>query len=128
MNKAISIITSIALGAGAAVLGSLPASASVSTLAVKYQPLPQQYKVSSGYGYRVNPVTHEKGAFHRGLDYRAKCGTPILATLDGYIAHSNWEENGFGWYVQVRNNNTSAMYGHMKVKSHLKVGTKIYRG
>jgi len=128
MKKFAAVMTSVALGLGIAIGGVSPASAAVSTSMVQIQPLPQQYKVSSGYGYRTNPVTHEKGTLHRGLDYPAKCNTPILAVMDGKVVHSAWEEDGFGWYVQIQNNKTSAMYGHMIKKSGLKIGTKVYRG
>ena len=43
--------------------------------------------VSSGYGYRVHPITGEKN-LHRGLDIAAAEGTPILAVQDGRVVSS----------------------------------------
>lgn len=129
MRKTIAVLTSCVLGLGLTIGNVSSAEASVPTNMVKYQPLPTNtYKVTSGYGQRTNPVTKKEATFHRGLDYKASCNTPIIAVMDGYISKSSWEENGFGWYVQVRNNNTSAMYAHMNSKSNLKIGTKVYAG
>jgi len=127
MKKFIAVMTSIALGVSFAISGVSPASASVSTNMVKIQPLPMKYKVSSGYSNRINPVT-KKRELHRGLDYPAPCGTPILAVMDGKIVHNAYETGGFGWYIQVQSGKTSAMYGHMIKKSGLRIGTKVYRG
>ncbi len=50
-----------------------------------YQPLHAGvYSTSSGYGYRVHPVTGQY-AFHEGLDYAAPYGAAILAVADGVV-------------------------------------------
>ena len=40
--------------------------------------------VTSGYGYRVHPITGEKN-LHRGVDLAAAEGTPIKAIQDGRV-------------------------------------------
>ena len=46
-------------------------------------------KITSKFGYRVNPVTEEYG-FHTGLDLAVREGTPIRATFGGtVIKHRN---------------------------------------
>lgn len=41
-------------------------------------------KITSKFGYRVNPVTEEYG-FHTGLDLAVREGTPIRATFGGTV-------------------------------------------
>lgn len=48
-------------------------------------PLPDStWTPTSGYGMRVNPVTHV-WALHAGVDLAAAAGTPVLATADGRV-------------------------------------------
>ncbi len=41
--------------------------------------------VTSGYGYRVSPITGQR-EMHEGLDIAAPYGTPIMATADGVVS------------------------------------------
>ncbi len=60
------------------------------------------------YGYKVRP--------HRGTDYAAPIGTPILATADGVVTEST-RRGGNGKYVKIRHNGTySTQYLHMKAQ------------
>jgi len=130
MRKIVTIIATLAVGFGVAVSGvnASPAEAAVSTSAVKSQPLTSKYKVSSGYGYRIHPVTKKKGTMHRGLDYPVSCGKPILAAMDGTIHYNAVDKNGWGNYIVVKNGKFSTLYAHMKTRSSLKAGAKVYRG
>ena len=61
------------------------------------------------YGYKVRP--------HRGTDYAAPIGTPILATADGVVTEST-RKGGNGKYVKIRHNGTySTQYLHMKAQN-----------
>lgn len=61
------------------------------------------------YGYKVRP--------HRGTDYAAPIGTPILATADGVVTEST-RRGGNGKYVKIRHNGTySTQYLHMKAQN-----------
>ncbi|MBT8321633.1 MAG: peptidoglycan DD-metalloendopeptidase family protein [Eudoraea sp.] len=71
------------------------------------------------YGYRVRP--------HRGTDYAAPIGTPILATADGVVTEST-RKGGNGKYVKVRHNGTySTQYLHMKAQK-VKRGEFVKQG
>lgn len=138
-KKTIVAVAGISVLAGT-VITSSPASASTPSIAkasysnstklAKYQPLARSYKISSGFGYRIHPVTKKKGTFHKGLDYPASCGTPILATHDGYVSRSSYDARGYGHYIQLKTSDSklTSLYGHMRVKTHLKVGTRVYAG
>ena len=71
------------------------------------------------YGNRVRP--------HRGTDYAAAVGTPILATADGIVTEST-RKGGNGKYVKIRHNGTySTQYLHMK-KQKVKRGDFVQQG
>jgi len=71
------------------------------------------------YGNRVRP--------HRGTDYAAPVGTPILATADGTVTEST-RRGGNGKYVKIRHNGTySTQYLHMK-KQKVKRGDFVRQG
>ncbi|MGB6151760.1 MAG: peptidoglycan DD-metalloendopeptidase family protein [Pricia sp.] len=71
------------------------------------------------YGNRVRP--------HRGTDYAAPVGTPIMATADGTVTEST-RKGGNGKYVKIRHNGTySTQYLHMK-KQNVKRGEFVRQG
>jgi murein DD-endopeptidase MepM/ murein hydrolase activator NlpD len=43
------------------------------------------FRISSGWGPRVDPITGQAGAFHRGIDFACPLGTPLYAPCDGVI-------------------------------------------
>ncbi|MEX0290961.1 MAG: peptidoglycan DD-metalloendopeptidase family protein [Flavobacteriaceae bacterium] len=71
------------------------------------------------YGYKVRP--------HKGTDYAAPIGTPILATADGTVTEST-RKGGNGRYVKIRHNGTySTQYLHMR-KQKVKRGDFVRQG
>ncbi len=71
------------------------------------------------YGNRIRP--------HKGTDYAAPRGTPILATADGTVTEST-RRGGNGKYVKIRHNGTySTQYLHMK-KQNVKKGEFVRQG
>lgn len=71
------------------------------------------------YGYKVRP--------HKGTDYAAPVGTPIIATADGTVSEST-RRGGNGRYVKIRHNGTySTQYLHMK-KQKVKRGEFVRQG
>lgn len=71
------------------------------------------------YGYKVRP--------HKGTDYAAPVGTPIVATADGTVTEST-RRGGNGKYVKIRHNGMySTQYLHMKAQK-VKVGEFVRQG
>ncbi|WP_435623798.1 peptidoglycan DD-metalloendopeptidase family protein [Flagellimonas sp.] len=71
------------------------------------------------YGYKVRP--------HKGTDYAAPIGTPIIATADGTVTEST-RRGGNGKYVKIRHNGTySTQYLHMR-KQAVKRGEFVRQG
>jgi murein DD-endopeptidase MepM/ murein hydrolase activator NlpD len=71
------------------------------------------------YGYKVKP--------HKGTDYAAPLGTPILATASGTVIEST-RKGGNGKYVKIKHNSTySTQYLHMK-NQNVKKGQYVRQG
>jgi murein DD-endopeptidase MepM/ murein hydrolase activator NlpD len=71
------------------------------------------------YGYKVRP--------HKGTDYAAPVGTPIVATADGTVTESR-RRGGNGKYVKIRHNSMySTQYLHMKAQK-VKAGEFVRQG
>ena len=64
---------------------------------------------------------------HRGTDFAAPIGTPIIATANGTVTEST-RRGGNGKYVKIRHNNTySTQYLHMSRRA-VKVGDVVKQG
>ncbi|OEK09356.1 peptidase M23 [Flavivirga aquatica] len=71
------------------------------------------------YGFKLRP--------HRGTDFAAPIGTPIMATANGTVTKSE-RRGGNGNYVKIRHNATyETQYLHMK-KRKAKVGEFVKQG
>jgi murein DD-endopeptidase MepM/ murein hydrolase activator NlpD len=71
------------------------------------------------YGNKVRP--------HKGTDFAANIGTPILATANGTVTEST-QKGGNGKYVKIRHNATySTQYLHMSRRA-VKVGQFVKQG
>jgi len=71
------------------------------------------------YGYKVRP--------HRGTDYAAPIGTPIVATADGTVTEST-RRGGNGKYVKIKHNGMySTQYLHMR-KQAVRRGDFVRQG
>jgi murein DD-endopeptidase MepM/ murein hydrolase activator NlpD len=84
-------------------------------------------RITSGYGMRKHPIMGYS-KMHRGVDFGAAIGTPILAAGDGTITFRGWK-NGYGNYVQIRHNNTySTAYGHISRFGNIRIGGRVKQG
>ncbi|WBU90435.1 peptidoglycan DD-metalloendopeptidase family protein [Cellulophaga omnivescoria] len=91
-------------------------------------PIKFNYRISSRYnlkrrikyyGYKVRP--------HKGTDYAAAIGTPIIATANGTVVEST-RRGGNGKYVKIKHNGTySTQYLHMK-NQNVKKGDYVLQG
>lgn len=89
---------------------------------VKFGRLSSRYNLRrriAYYGYKVRP--------HKGTDFAAGIGTPIMATANGTVTQSSYTR-GNGKYVKIRHNATySTQYLHMKNRN-VKVGDFVKQG
>jgi murein DD-endopeptidase MepM/ murein hydrolase activator NlpD len=52
-------------------------------------PIAGDFVVTSGFGFRADPITHLP-SLHRGTDFVAQIGTPVLATAPGVVLHAEF--------------------------------------
>ncbi|HEV2747839.1 MAG TPA: peptidoglycan DD-metalloendopeptidase family protein [Allosphingosinicella sp.] len=68
--------------------------------------------VSSNFGMRRHPILGYS-RMHKGMDFRAGYGTPILAATDGRISAAGWA-GGYGRQVRIRHaGGLMTSYSHM---------------
>ncbi|QKX03330.1 peptidoglycan DD-metalloendopeptidase family protein [Wolbachia endosymbiont of Litomosoides sigmodontis] len=86
------------------------------------------YRISSLFGNRKHPI-RGKIAFHKGIDYAAKPGTPIFATAEGIIEYIG-NNRGYGKYIKIKHKNGySTCYAHVNgFSSDVKLGSRVKQG
>ncbi|MGB2398693.1 MAG: peptidoglycan DD-metalloendopeptidase family protein, partial [Flavobacteriaceae bacterium] len=84
-------------------------------------------RISSRYNLKRRIAYYGRVKPHKGTDYAAPVGTPIMATANGKITKSSYTK-GNGNYVKIRHNNTySTQYLHMK-RRKVRVGQYVKQG
>ena len=68
--------------------------------------------ITSGFGYRYHPILHFT-RLHKGIDFGASWGSPIVAAADGQVSAAGWA-GGYGRQVQIAHaGGISTSYSHM---------------
>ena len=85
-------------------------------------------RLSSSYGMRKHPILGYN-KMHRGTDFAAPSGTPIMASGSGKITRARWCGGG-GNCVKIKHNSTyETIYAHMKAFAKgIKEGRKVKQG
>lgn len=84
-------------------------------------------RISSRYNLKRKIAYYGRVKPHRGTDYAAPVGTPIMATANGRVTKASYTR-GNGNYVKIKHNNTySTQYLHMK-RRKVKVGQYVKQG
>ena len=84
-------------------------------------------RISSRYNLRRRIAYYGRVKPHKGTDYAAPVGTPIMATANGKVTKSGYTR-GNGNYVKIRHNTTySTQYLHMK-RRKVRVGQYVKQG
>lgn len=76
-------------------------------------PLDRGYKLSSGFGYRTDPV-YGGSEMHTGQDFAHPLGSPVFATGDGVVEKASFQFGGYGNEVIVNHG-----YGYRTRYAHL---------
>jgi murein DD-endopeptidase MepM/ murein hydrolase activator NlpD len=85
-------------------------------------------RISSGFGLRRHPVLGYS-KMHKGTDFAAPSGTPILAAGNGTIVYRG-RKGSYGNYVQIKHNaEYSTAYAHAsKFNNRFRLGSKVKQG
>ena len=85
-------------------------------------------RLSSSFGMRKHPILGFN-KIHRGTDFAAPTGTPIMASGSGTVTRARWCGGG-GNCVKIRHNSTyETIYAHMsKFARGIKEGKKVKQG
>jgi len=68
-------------------------------------------ELTSTFGNRIDPFAHSH-AFHAGLDFAARAGTPIASAAGGVVAFAGFKRD-FGWVVEIdHGNGLATRYAH----------------
>ncbi len=85
-------------------------------------------KLSSAFGMRKHPIDGYN-KMHRGTDFAAAKGTPIMASGNGIVIKARWCGGG-GYCIKIKHNSTySTIYAHMsKFAKGLKKKVRVKQG
>ena len=85
-------------------------------------------RLSSKFGMRKHPILGYS-KMHRGVDFSAKRGTPIMAAGDGRVSFAG-RNGSFGRFVEIKHlNNYSTRYAHLyKYAKGIKKGKIVKQG
>lgn len=90
--------------------------------------------------FGANPERYAKWGLkgHSGIDYRAflpngdRCygggKSEVFTPHDGKIIENVFDENGYGWYLKIENDNEGSVLAHFSSQSLLAVGTTVKEG
>jgi murein DD-endopeptidase MepM/ murein hydrolase activator NlpD len=85
-------------------------------------------RLSSGYGRRKHPILGYT-KMHRGIDFAAPRGTPIMAAGDGMVEKAG-RNGAYGNYIRIRHNSTyKSAYAHLKSFARgVRTGSRVKQG
>ncbi|MGB1684532.1 MAG: M23 family metallopeptidase, partial [Candidatus Puniceispirillaceae bacterium] len=85
-------------------------------------------RLSSNFGTRRHPVSGFN-AMHKGVDFAAPKGTPIIAAGSGVVREAGWK-GSFGRYIRIKHNATyDTAYAHMsRIAPHITAGSRVKQG
>lgn len=92
---------------------------------------PLKASLSSRFGWRKDPFTGEK-RFHHGIDFAAKQGTTVRASMTGKVAFAGYRE-GYGNIIELdHGHGVTTVYAHnqenlVQPGDQVKVGAPIAR-
>ncbi len=85
-------------------------------------------RLSSSFGRRKHPVSGFN-AMHKGVDFAAPYGTPIIAAGSGVVKEAGWK-GSFGRYIRIRHNTTyDTAYAHLqRLAPNIHIGSHVKQG
>jgi len=83
--------------------------------------------ISAVFGMRMHPIQKKK-MMHNGIDYKAKTGTPIIASADGAVIRKEFKEGGYGKLIAIEHaNGFYTLYSQLS-EFKTEIGVNIKQG
>lgn len=92
-------------------------------------PIPEgtDYKITSTFGMRMHPV-HKIRKMHKGVDFKADLGSPIIVTEDGEVLMTKADKVGYGKHIIIEHaDGFRSMYAHLD-EIKVQAGQAVKRG
>ena len=87
---------------------------------------PVAARITSGFGMRYHPILRF-GRMHKGIDFGAHYGQPIVAAADGQVARAGWA-GGYGRQVRLAHaGSMGTSYSHMS-RIIVEPGSFVHQG
>ena len=84
-------------------------------------------RLTSGFGKRVNPILGYS-MMHKGVDFGAPIGTPVMAAGDGIVDMAGWN-GAYGKFVLLRHSDRySTAYAHLSGFGNIRKGQRVRQG
>lgn len=70
------------------------------------------------------------GGYHSGLDISTGANDPLYSIVDGRVIYTGWQENGYGNYIIIKDDNSdyAFLYGHMRDPAMVNIGDHVQIG
>ena len=87
-------------------------------------------RITSSYGYRIDPFNASRRQFHSGMDISGGTGTPIKAAMAGRVSLVGYDDVLGNYVVISHHSGYRTLYGHMSVirtrtGAYVSVGERI---
>jgi murein DD-endopeptidase MepM/ murein hydrolase activator NlpD len=90
-------------------------------------PMEGYLKMTSPFGHRMHPILKVE-KLHKGVDFKAPVGTPIIATSDGEVIAVEYKPNGYGKRIIIKHDDVySTCYAQLS-EFKVKKGDKVKIG
>jgi len=92
-------------------------------------PLEGNYEISSGFGLRHHPIQKKK-KMHKGIDFKAPIGTPVVATADGVVETVKFTKEGYGYGKHIiikHDDHYKTLYAQLS-EMDVKEGDEVKKG
>jgi len=87
-------------------------AASLTQISASALAWPVSAPVTSNFGLRIHPILRY-ARMHKGMDFGARWGTPIVASADGLVGRAGWA-GGYGRQVRIAHaGGIATSYSHM---------------
>lgn len=87
-------------------------------------------RITQGFGGNHDMYARFNLLGHNGIDISAPIGTILISPISGTVKEVNFDDNGYGWYVLIENDQEGALIAHMsevtvKVEFTVNQGDKL---